>query len=53
MAFGESLVDGQYNGGEEKRYNGKAAYPVEGVGKGVFTEIAKHFVVNFERSEIC
>ena len=32
---------------------GKAAYPVEGVGKGVFTEIGEHFVINFESSEIC
>ena len=32
---------------------GKAAYPVEGVGKGVFTEIGEHFVINFESSEVC
>ena len=31
----------------------KAAYPVEGVGKGVFTEIGEHFVINFESSEVC
>ena len=32
---------------------GRAAYPVEGVGKRVFTEIGEHVVINFESSEVC
>ena len=32
---------------------GRAAYPVEGVGEGVFAEIGEDFVVNLEGGEVC
>lgn len=31
----------------------KVAYPVEGVGKGVFTEVGEYFVVDLKSSEVC
>lgn len=52
VAFCESLIDSQYIG-RRVRWEGGAAYPVEGVGKGVFPEVGEHFVINFESSEVC
>ena len=54
MAFCESLIDGWVSVlVEGVLLEGRMAYPVEGVGEGVFTEVGEDFVVNLESGEVC